>query len=936
MEKMSSMKRVLVNAKNKDKIPILSVIRADPESVAVATKLTDNPNRQRRFDAEGNLKIDTPSIQALREGAGVIVSRKEEAKNLMKMLPDLELIKQILTSSILAPKDLVNTELSYDFDDGIFGAQLKSLVKSKIETYFESTYKIKPILSDILEDVLFYTGSYPLVVLPENALDDLINGRSNYSFEVIQEEFLPNGNMRPVGRLGNPENPTRGFEKPTASFESLLRYKEQDHQRNYEPRVLFNLGNDVVDSSVRVTDNVNVLKRPMIEAALTKRLEDDISGQVQNELSLEALEEKAQALYGDLSASTEAIVDQTSIQLTDREVSDLLYKGRHSRASAIRVVKTQDQLKRRSVSESLIQHWPSESIIPTYVPGNEAEHVGYFLITDENGNPVTEKTLHQSPSDIFQANQNKPFSRNLTEYVSRGIQGSSFNCQNPLHMKQMVSTYQDVVEADLLARLRNGIYSSSAKIASNQEIFRIMLSRSLAGDMTQVLWVPKELLTYVAFEYDEDGVGVSLLHKSSVIGALRSALLFADVRLGIKNAVGQTVVSLTLDEDDPDPFKRINQAMGAFMRTRQESVPWNVRSPASTAEYIGKAGYIFRFDGHPGIPNMTIDQSESNSSYTLPDSELQERLAKQHSMSFGLPHEIVDRFSEPELATTVVNNSILLTKRVVQYQEKLNPHVTDHAQKVLKHSEGFIGEVKALIANNFEDIILSDSLVKLANEDKSVKENIIDITLRDVISTLTIELPKPDTATISNQLEDLNRYEEMLDKKLEAYVTSELVNPEVFGELAGNVDQIREILKAYYMRREMDRMGMGDELNQLFNVTDEEVSYMQDNVYQEYKDITNLLLTGFAKFVKEEEEFRSASDHVNESLGLEEGGGDSYDDDDSDYGSGDDSGDEDFDFESDLDSEEPTGSEETVDTETTEVVETVEGEDLGEDEPLSF
>ena len=76
-------------------------------------------------------------------------------------------------------------------------------------------------------------------------------------------------------------------------------------------------------------------------------------------------------------------------------------------------------------------------------------------------------------------------------------------------MKQMVSTYQDVVEADLLARLRNGIYSSSAKIASNQEIFRIMLSRSLAGDMTQVLWVPKELLTYVAFEYDEDGVKLS-------------------------------------------------------------------------------------------------------------------------------------------------------------------------------------------------------------------------------------------------------------------------------------------------------------------------------------------------------------------------------------------------------------------------------------------
>lgn len=918
MANLTSVQRLLVNAKDRKEIPVLSAIRNDPDMAAVGTKLMEDPHSPKRYDNNNNLTIDAPMISSLRSKAEQGISRQQEAENLIAVLPDIELIKQILISSILAPKDWVTTELSYDIAPDIFKPDLRAKILNRIKNYFDNTYKIKDLLYRICEDVFFYTGSYPIVVLPENAIDDLINGSSNYSMEsfrdVLSKEFLENGSMRPLGLLGGPDTGKVKAPNPvSASLESILRYRDIPHQRGIDNRITFSgeNNNEVIDTHIRVTDNYNLLKRPKIEQVVTETIQSDILNKSHH-------------------PTMPSFESHDEFNLSDRDIVGLLYQARNTSNAPIRVIRTQDQLKRHSVTDSLIQHYPSISIIPVCKPGNENEHVGYFAINDENGNPITEHTYRGGLGRLLENNKGTPFGRSIISRAAKGLSGRNdqISCGNPAHVNEMVKTYMNIVEADLMARLRNGIYSSSYKIASNQEIYRIMLARSLAGNATQILWIPKELMTYFAVDYDNDGVGVSLLHRNAVVGAMRSGLLFADVRAAIRNSVGTTIVEINMDEDDHDQEKRLEQVIGQFMTTRQEAVPWTAMPPMDTADFIARAGVEFKITGSSQLPNMEISKNETNSNYVRPDGDMQELLLKQFSMGFGITSDILDNIHQPEHATTVINRNILLTKRVMQHQEKLNPLVTDNCRKVARYSADLIGELTELIEAEFEGIVLTDKLKEIATKSESARKRIITITIRDMLDTLDVALPAPDTVTMENQVQELTNYETALDARLNAYFESNLFDAELVGDLSNKIDDVRAVVKSHFMRQEMNRLGLCTEVAELFG--DAEDSLQMDQLYDEHSQLVKGVLVGFGKYVSSMQEFKAQSDKASEALGLEEGavGGGDYSSSDTDDSSsdGDDFGGDD----PDLSSFDEPGDDFAEDAPPGDDL----GDELGEDAPL--
>ncbi|NYW24484.1 hypothetical protein C6506_28745, partial [Escherichia coli] len=91
--------------------------------------------------------------------------------------------------------------------------------------------------------------------------------------------------------------------------------------------------------------------------------------------------------------------------------------------------------------------------------------------------------------------------------------------------------------------------------------------------------------------------------------------------------------------------------------------------------WIQRAGLQFSYENNPLIPEVKIDFENANLSHTVPDSDLEEELRKQTIIALGLPPETVDNGFNPEFATTVVNNNILLSKRVLIYQKTLLTHL---------------------------------------------------------------------------------------------------------------------------------------------------------------------------------------------------------------------------------------------------------------------
>jgi hypothetical protein len=133
--------------------------------------------------------------------------------------------------------------------------------------------------------------------------------------------------------------------------------------------------------------------------------------------------------------------------------------------------------------------------------------------------------------------------------------------------------FQEVIENEITSRLRNGIDGVSATIASNEEVYRLMFARHLANQMTQVLYVPSELMTYFCYKHDKNGIGVSLLENNRLLNSLRAMLLFSRVMAETRNAVGMTKVDIKLDPEDPDPYKTSATVKHAFAKARAENFP---------------------------------------------------------------------------------------------------------------------------------------------------------------------------------------------------------------------------------------------------------------------------------------------------------------------------------------------------------------------------
>ena len=949
----TAIQKMLEAGRKRQNVPVIDgVLRNDLDSAAIMTKMERDPRRPLQFDQEGNILIDIPNQFTFQDKASNIVDRIVANRNLRKMLTDIELISQILVSSVLAPKDFITKELHLNIDDSIYNSRLYGVIKQRFEEFFESTYKIKDRLYVYLDDVLINTGSKPVMVLPENSIDDIINGSvgmSNESFKKLSEQFKPGGTMDPLGILGpglvqkggtyTQEYGIAAESLRVANVQNVAYSETVFHQSSQS------IDNELFfDTGVRVTDNFNVLRlsdfeearsamrtKTLIERQSGRRIKAAMGGvlSAQDAVGVSVTREQADAMG--LSTESMRTVDGR-FEMSDQEMVNLVYMSRQKHGQNVKVVRTQSQLRRRSLTEPLIQELPSEAVHPVFVPGNVERHVAYLVLLDDGGNPLTEASMSRLTSDMVQSNNNSSFVRSLIAKTNIGMNG--FSCNNHSHMAAMVNVFANTVEADLLARWRNGDNSRSIRIGNNQEIYAIMLARKLQGSNTRMLWVPKELMTYFAIDYDDVGVGVSLLTRNEVIGAMRAGLLFADLAGAIRNSVGNTVYDITLDPNDENAEKRIEQLKGLAYASRQNLVPTSAGSPIDMSQMINRAGVMFKFTGNERIPQMNIERSSSGADHIRPDTDLLEYMQKVWTMGFSIPPEMIDNAKQPELAAVAFNQNALLTKRVVQIQELLNPQITNLGQTITRHHEGFISEMCSLLEQSFDDIRLPDELKKLASEDPKIRQDIIEMTVRDTINSLVLELAKPELASNASKLNELEEFETMLDKKLDAYFGDEAFTNEVFGELGDKAPMIRQVIRNTLLRKYMDQMNLGGDVSELFNVENDEVRLV-DLIEEHSNTMKSIIVSAgqlFAKNAKFKDESNKTAQALNATGDEQYGDGGSGG---SDTGGGSDDGGGGGDDFSDPFAE-PTGDGDSEPPEDTDAPEDDAPMDLGDDMPAGF
>jgi hypothetical protein len=842
--------------------PVMPLVRNEPELAAMLSKLI--PGREpAKFSQRGEMQPGEPNVFELRNLSERIGRDITDAETVMQVLPETELAATILISCILSPKDMMTTEVNYSAPEGSLPPDVAAALVDRLGKYFETDYNIKPLMSSWLKDMILHTGSYPVAVIPENAIDEVINNNRFIKMESLSSDINADGSIKCKGLLGNPtkkgQQSVVGGKQASLSMESF-----NDPSRRKGPEydsylaLEDHFGGKAQDTFTSVIDNQNLLKIPQVNQKIR--------------------EERVKGALGGMALEKYA---EDPSKLSDRELHNLLYKSPNRQYRPIDTIVTQERLNRRTVGAPLIMHLPSEAVIPVYVPGNVKQQVGFFVLIDEDGNPLT----RQNPEDIYsqmgnRMNSGGSFATAMLNKVKANISG--FDTGNRQHLAYSAQVYGAMVEQDLLSRLRNGIYTNGVALANKPEVYRIMLARALASQHTQMLFLPIELMTYFAFKFSPDGIGRSVLDEMKILSSLRSMLTFSNTMAAMKNSIGRTGVAIKLDETDPDPQKTIERYMHEIARTRQQAFPIGVTSPVDLTDYMQRAAFEFSFSGHPRMPDTSVEFTEKNSNYVKPDTELEEDLRKRSIQKFGLPAQVVDAGYEAEFATSIVTNNILISKNVISLQDQFVPLVEDHLHKVAMNDEGLIKDLRKIIESKYDAILrryendeeMKARFSRLAEGSKDqLKELIIREALYDFVLGFKVSLPRPNSVSLENQAAAFDKYMETLEKALDYYVSTNILNADTIGDVSEHVDMVKENIKAYYARKYMAETGMLSELSELVS-TDEEGKPRVDlyNVSSEHAKAMGATINHFLDKMTELKKEANAAEAKRKEADTTEGG----------------------------------------------------------------
>jgi hypothetical protein len=730
-------------------------------------------NLVRKAPSEKGKSVNNPQVgvnkQTLDRVSQHIIQDVVDNDAIMQLNPDLELVETVLTGNILSPKSLGETELAWSVDPVIFDSELSRVLMEPVELHFKRDYKINDRLDIQVKDILFRKGAVVTIVLPENVLDHLVNGSRKVSMEDFGNYRRRLVNGQPLGLLGHPT-------KVGVSLENWNQTTDNSNMIHGDKNLL-------------VTDNFDILKSPnMGRTYREKRIADKLS---KRRISLEA----------EMRQETE------NYAWTNADIEKLYQRNNQGNSEHAQVVTSPQYMERASVGHPLALQPPVESVIPVYMQGRPNEHIGYFLLVDQNGYPVSKENSRDFYGEM-QTSWRSGGSGNgasevlrMTRETLTGTDGSGAYEINDINR-----TYNSIVVNDLNNRLRNGEYDQELEIGLTEEVQRIMLYRNWASKCTQLVFIPAELCTYMAFNYSENGVGESLLTRSKMISTMRSTLLMADTIGGMRNAIGRKRVKIRLDPDDVDPEQSISNAQSIIMEQALRAFPLASPDPSQAMDALMRSGYDFEVDANGSAYAETQVQYEDYiTNQTAGNPDLQDRLRRIHISSMGVHPEKVDPMSSPDFATTATHNDLVFSRRVRAYQKVL----TDFLQKFVRcythHS--------SILRQQMAHAIMRNRKMMTPEQLAMPIDDIID----DFISAIQVSLPAPDNTQHERQLESYRAYTELLDLTLEAYITPDLFPDDTMG-INGAAEKILTHVKAYFRRQFLTNNNIMAELGILLEM----------------------------------------------------------------------------------------------------------------------
>lgn len=724
----------------------------------ILQKLVDvdrTPQRERIDDA-GVMGIVQSSLSK-------VGNERLENRKILQLMPEVDKAARLMIASTFSPNDLSRQHIPVVFDiSEIPDAQRKRL-NDHATDFFQKKLNLKTSAPAWVYQFGYETGAAIFAIVPLRAIeritDDSFLGLENFIQNVVEPIAHANifgfGDSTTATELNGDVTALESFAHTTliASAESPTSSEVNAIQQTHISALVANM---IGKEALNLTDNPEILH---LNDQAKKRSEE----------------------------RTTKTLAQT-------------YRNRPKAQTIITVPSDKLENDKTPVSgEPILFRLPPESVTVIHTPGDPNDHQGYLVLLDQMGNPISALTMENDLSNAHNgalSQQNSLFNQVYNAYgMNNGQRGLSKEAT-------MNRLYNQVVTQHLKKRVGKAGFTN-VTISNSDSILRCMFTRFLQQKQTRVLFLPKELVTYMSFELDQNGYGVSRLDRIKFNLGMKMAVQISRVLASIKAAMDRRKIEIKFTDNLIEQPETIFQnVIKAYLDKSKMS--FSVDPNVIQNQIADKSVSIKGID-IPGMEQFDLTNEPDQRSGSVDfDPDILQYLDKQILNGLKIPAATMNSLNEDDYARSVTTTNLFFSMDVSIDQDIVIRCVSDLIRKFARYSQGFI--------NGIYDII--PSLKAGENDDKSIKVNENDqgvrlpphYTIDKLIDEMAITLPHPNVAPSKAQFEALTAMIESISSTIDSLFSDDLIGKD--DTLMPVVRLLRARFKAVNIRTYLDSSGM--------------------------------------------------------------------------------------------------------------------------------
>ena len=711
------------------------LISAETRSKILSGALKATDRMDNRVSSAGSL------LGIVQSSLSKVGHERLENRKILQLVPEVDKAARLMIASMFSPNDLTRHEIAITFNcDGITDAY-KTKLEDAATSFFQKKLNLKTAAPSWVYQFGYETGACIFAIIPLRSFEK-IEKESYIGTESFVEKVIEPLSQESFFGFGDNSTKQKNHSSEIIGLESftLNVLKEQEDKdvatEARMPELSKTLLNKILATeSLSLTDNPSILQASTIaEKKRTKRTSEVLSKRFKPPLS-------------------EPIVAISSEHSSDS--------------------KTEGSV----IGNPILMRLPPESVTVIHTPGEPSDHQGYLVLLDALGNPISALSQEHASSFTNTTNQSNIFAQTYNAYGLTNGRGAT-------NEDTMSRIYSQVVLKHLHNRLDRAGFNQ-VELSNLDSVYRCLFTRFLQQKQTRILFLPKELVTYMTFQMDENGYGVSRLDKIKFNLGMKMAVQVSRVLAGIKAAMDRRRIEIKFTDN------LMESPESVFQNVIREYVRKNTMSfsidPNVIQNQIADKSISIKGTDIPGMESFDLTNEPDQRSGTVDfDPGMLEYIDKAILNGLGVPAAAMNSLDENEYARSVTTTNLFFSMEVSIDQDITIKLVSDLLRKYARYSEDFakeLGKIVPSLAPGFssksstEDVKSSDE-----TENPFYSES---YTIDTLIDCMSIALPKPNVAPSKAQFESL--------EAMTQAITNLMV--QLFpDDLAGSDDTLRPVI----------------------------------------------------------------------------------------------------------------------------------------------